>query len=588
MVLESLELENFRGFDHHTLPLRPLTVIVGQNNAGKSTIVEALRLLSLVIARSATSPYREPPPWTGRPKREYGIAPSLRNVEIEFSTLTHQYADPPARAAVTLSSGLTVTIFLDNHRLFAVIRDAAGEVIRTQGAARKLNISEVAIMPQIGPVRKEERILAPNYVRASLDSPLASLHFRNQLNVLNTRLRDFKTIVEDTWPGVQVQRLLGQGGVPDDLLTLLIRNGGFVGEVGVMGHGLQMWLQTMWFLARAKGAETVILDEPDVYMHPDLQRKLIRFIQGRFPQIIMTSHSVELVSEVEPDDLLIVDKDRPTSGFASSLPAVQQIVERVGSTHNVHLARLWRSRRFLIVEGKDLDILSRLHETLFPKADSLRSVPRMSIGGRGGWKLALGSSMALTNAFGEAVVTYCILDADYHTLGEREEKLGEARQRNVSLHIWERKEIENYLLVPSAIARYISKRVGGNVVAPETDVIETELIRRAENKETEVFDAIASEVQARNRKWDAARTNQEARKILAEFTAQPRGMLAAVPGKALLSEMSRWAADNFGVGLSHSGLAAEIKAAEIASEVRQVLEAIEAKTAFLTEMNNSR
>jgi hypothetical protein len=33
-----------------------------------------------------------------------------------------------------------------------------------------------------------------------------------------------------------------------------------------MGHGLQMWLQTMWFLARVGYAACAILDEPDVYM----------------------------------------------------------------------------------------------------------------------------------------------------------------------------------------------------------------------------------------------------------------------------------------------------------------------------------
>ena len=579
-MLERLELENFRGFERHALPVRPLTVIVGQNNAGKSTIVEALRLLSLVIARSTTLSYKQPPDWAERPKREYGILPSLRNIEIEFSTLTHQYADPPSTATAFMSSGISVKVYISNGRLFAVIRDPAGQIIKTQSTARMLGIPQVAIMPQIGPVQRQEDILNPYYVRAALDSPLASLHFRNQLNVLYERFPDFTTVVENTWPGVQVQQLVGQGGEPGDPLSLLVRNDGFVGEVGVMGHGLQMWLQTMWFLTRAKGAGTIILDEPDVYMHPDLQRRLIKFLRGRFPQIIMTSHSVELVSEVEPDDLLVVDKERPKSSFASSLPAVQRVVERVGSTQNVHLARLWRSRRFLMLEGKDIDFLARFHETLFPEAESLRSVPQMSIGGWGGWRLAIGSSMTLTNAFGETVTTYCILDPDYHTTEERRHRLDEAQQQNVSLHIWDRKEIENYLLVPTAIARYIAKRVRSGQSAPSEAAVRSELLQRAEARKEDVFDNIASELQARNRKWLPGRANKEARKLLSDLTAQPSGILAAAPGKALLSELSHWSAENYGVGLSHAGIAAEMTANEIDVEIRQVLKAIESRVAF--------
>ncbi len=580
LMLDHIKLENFRGFERHTLPLAPLTVIVGQNNAGKSTIVEALRLLSLAITRCTRLSYGTPPAWTGRPKREYGISPSLRNVEIEFSTLTHQYADPPSTATVVFSSGVSVTAYIDDARLFAVIRDPAGQIVKTAGAARGLNIPQVAIMPQIGPVQRKESILRADYIRAALDSPLASLHFRNQLNVFYKQFRDFKRVVEETWPGVQVQRLDGRGGIPGDSLRLWVRNGGFVGEAGVMGHGLQMWLQTMWFLTRARGAGTVILDEPDVYMHPDLQRRLIRFLRGRFPQIVMTSHSVELVSEVEPDDLLVVDKERPSSSFASSLPAVQRIVERVGSTHNVHLARLWRARRFLMLEGKDIDILTRFHETLFPVAESMRSVPRMSIGGWGGWKLAIGSSMALNNAFGEAIVTYCILDSDYHVLEEQQERLNEARQRGVCLHIWNRKEIENYLLVPSAIARYIAKHARDTQRAPDEDAVRAKLLQLAEEKKEEVFDAIASEIQARNRKWLAGRVNQEARRRLSTLTAQSGGILTAMPGKALLSGLSQWSGDDFGVGLSHSGIAAEMTASEIDAEVKHVLESIERGVVF--------
>jgi AAA15 family ATPase/GTPase len=41
-MLTQLEFENFRCFGSHRLNLRPLTIIVGRNNAGKSTVTEGL------------------------------------------------------------------------------------------------------------------------------------------------------------------------------------------------------------------------------------------------------------------------------------------------------------------------------------------------------------------------------------------------------------------------------------------------------------------------------------------------------------------------------------------------------------------
>jgi len=42
-MLKNLRLTDFRGFADHFVPLRDFRVIVGQNNMGKPTIVEALR-----------------------------------------------------------------------------------------------------------------------------------------------------------------------------------------------------------------------------------------------------------------------------------------------------------------------------------------------------------------------------------------------------------------------------------------------------------------------------------------------------------------------------------------------------------------
>lgn len=45
-VLASFTLENFKSYERASLPLGPLTVLVGANAAGKSNLIEAMHLLA--------------------------------------------------------------------------------------------------------------------------------------------------------------------------------------------------------------------------------------------------------------------------------------------------------------------------------------------------------------------------------------------------------------------------------------------------------------------------------------------------------------------------------------------------------------
>src|SRR5271167_4480685 len=51
-MLRSIQLENFKAFGQRTvIPLAPITLIFGQNSAGKSSILQALSLLKQTIER---------------------------------------------------------------------------------------------------------------------------------------------------------------------------------------------------------------------------------------------------------------------------------------------------------------------------------------------------------------------------------------------------------------------------------------------------------------------------------------------------------------------------------------------------------
>lgn len=584
-MLKELHLLNFRGFEDHQIPFHPqTTIVVGKNNAGKSTIVEALRLVSLITNRYQRLDFNAVPSWLDRPKREKGVSPSLKGMDLSLDSAFYRYNDPPAKITCTFSDGSSITVHIGSEgAIHGVIQDCHGRLVVTQSQARSVKMPRVQILPQIAPLEESEEILNEEYVKRHILTSRSSLHFRNQLKVMYDHFGEFKKVAQATWPGLRIDSLEGRNRLPGNgKLALLVQDTDFVAEVGWMGHGLQMWLQTMWFLTYSKGADVIILDEPDVYMHADLQRRLIRFVKGRDWQTIVATHSTEIMAEVEPEEVLVVDRRKASSTFAPTLPAVQRIVNQIGSIHNIQLARLWSAKTLVLIEGKDMAIIKRIQNRLFPLSDHpFDAVPHMSIGGWGGWQFVVGSSFFLKNSGGDDITTYCLLDSDYHTPGQISLRYSEAKTHGVELHVWSRKEIENFLLVPTAIQRIIQAGCKARLSPPSLQDVKDKLNRIAEQVREDVFDNFCTEF-ATDRSLAAGTANKLARERVAQAWTSFEGRMAVISGKQTLSALSEWSQANYGVSLNATKIASFLQTDEIDPELRAVVEAVENHESFPT------
>ena len=577
-MITELKLSNFRGFDNHTISLRPLTILVGKNNAGKSTVVEALRLISLITRRFQGLNYYELPSWLDRPRRERGVFPSTDDFEFSSEAVFHRLGDPPARITARFSTGEQVEVLIGPQlKVIGIIRDNKGEVIRSKGQANRVELPQVSILPQIGPLLREETMLVETYVRRSLDTSRSSLHFRNQLHFMRQHFRAFAQLAESTWHGVSVSPVETKQLTPTDKgLSLFVRDLDFTAEVGWMGHGLQMWLQTMWFLTHAGQSACIILDEPDVYMHADLQRRLIRLLRTRRHQTFIATHSVEIMSEVEPDEILVIDRRKRNSTFAGSQPEVQSLLTNIGSIHNIQLARLNAAGRFIMVEGDDIDLLKRFQNTLFPDSPTpIDTIPHKSVGGWNGWERACGLALLLQDAGPSVIRPYCILDSDFHTRDTVLKRLKTAKAESIQLHIWKRKEIENYLLVPAAICRVIEKGSPKNGDMPTKSEVEQKLEEFAEGLRIDALNLMAAEYFEEDRKLGFPGANKQAMDRLAESWKTFDGKLALISGKEALHRLAEWTSKQFGVSLNALKLAKELTRQELSDEVQSVLTAIE-------------
>lgn len=579
-MLSRLNIKNYRCYENHTVDLKTLSIIVGKNNAGKSTLIESLRLVALIANRYKNLAFRNHPEWIDLPDYVKGVIPSLKQIEFSFENLFYFYSDPPAIIIAYFSNKIKIEVYIGGEdKIFGLIYSRTGTLIKTKGDAAKVNIQNINILPQISPLQQSEVTLNYDYVRANMSSFRTSSHFRNQINYFYNYYTEFKSISETTWKGLQIKSFQGRTQFTGKNIQLIVRDNEFVAEIGWMGHGLQMWLQTMWFLARSPKDSIIILDEPDVYMHADLQRKLIRFLKNKYKQVIIATHSIEIITEVEPENILVIDRRNRKSMYASNFPAVQKLAQNIGSIQNIELARLWSAKKLLLVEGKDIDILKRLQDTLCEDTDEpFDIIPRMSIGGWGGWNYAIGTKMLLKNAGDNSIKVYCLLDSDYHTKEEIEDRNDQAKKKNVNLHIWKRKEIENYLIVPKAITRIINESKEIHIEESKIASIVDGII---ENLKSDVVNCYTDElfVQYRREKKEImpSTVSKEAKKYINSIWDRK---IEIVSGKEVIRRLNDFLEKEFNISFSTKRLALELRKNEIDEELKVIITKIENNKEF--------
>src|ERR1700683_2934379 len=153
-MLRTLRLKNYRCFRDHTVKFKPSTVVVGKNNAGKSTIVEALHIIAAVVDRNAAS-FVMPPENLELGKFQRCIAPKNARLNLSLQTAFHRYGEPPATITAAFAEGATITAYVNKEGVHATVHTNKGWVTTSTGFMN-LKIPHVHILPQVGPLQSEE------------------------------------------------------------------------------------------------------------------------------------------------------------------------------------------------------------------------------------------------------------------------------------------------------------------------------------------------------------------------------------------------------------------------------------------------
>jgi hypothetical protein len=285
------------------------------------------------------------------------------------------------------------------------------------------------------------------------------------------------------------------------------------------------------------------------------------------------------MAEAEPSDLLVINRQKSRSEYVNSEPGVQFLIDHLGGVVNIHLARLWGSRKLLFVEGNELPILKHFQLLLFPDSETpLDAVPNMPLGGWGGWNYAVGSSMLLKSTLGDRTRVFCVFDRDYHSESEIQARLAESQQKGIQLHIWSRKEIENYLMNCKVLHRVINKRAKKS--PPSFKMLEDQLHEIADKLKQRVIAGCMDAFHLEDRKIQPSTAAQRATQWVDQRWTTLDEKLNLIPGKEALSRLSEWAREEFNASFGSVTVLRAFTRNEVPMEIAKVLEAIEQNVDF--------
>lgn len=296
VTITSIEFRNFKAFSHYSVKLHHMNILVGPNNCGKSTILSAFRALMAGIRKARVKSTELVP---GPDGECWGYIVPTEALPLSIENVHTDYAETDTIVIFRVSNGNKLKLYFPNDGGCILLTETVGRSVRIPIDFKREFPITIGIVPVLGPVEHDEKILTQETVKQDLVTHRASRHFRNYWRYFPDGFDGFAALVKKTWPGMEIQ--------PPELVDLLsgklsmfCLENRMSRELYWAGFGFQIWCQLLTHISISSNDSLLIVDEPEIYLHPDVQRHLLSILRDAGPDIVIATHSSEIMGEADP------------------------------------------------------------------------------------------------------------------------------------------------------------------------------------------------------------------------------------------------------------------------------------------------
>lgn len=577
----SISFSNYKAFRSYSVALSEFNILVGVNNAGKSTVIGAFRILAegLRKANSRRAEYSDAPAIRG-----WGYQVSLRDLPVSTENVFTNYDDSqPAIVEFKLSNGNKLKLVFPEQDACYLICETNGRPVQTPSEFKRAFDATISFVPVLGPVEHDEELNQQETARRALLTHRASRNFRNIWYHFPAGFEDFRSLIQETWPGMDIQIPELSRDAESAKLHMFCPEDRYPRELFWAGFGFQVWCQMLTFITKAPVDSLLIIDEPDIYLHSDLQRQLVHLLRSRRGDVLIATHSTEILAEAESGEIVVLNKRGRVARRVQNPSQLQNLFGNLGSSLNPTITQLAKTKKVVFVEGNDFGLLAafarKLGHTVIANRASFAVVPAYGFNPARVADFSEGMEATLGVAIERAVV----FDRDYRSEAVVRALREEFARSCRFVHIHDRKELENFLLVPSALERAIQGRIdarrdrGATVVDFETNVVELLLLITAQMKSDVFGQYNANGVKAfceMNPGTDIATASASVHREFESRWATLDQRLKIISGKSLLASLNTVLQRDHGITITINSIVAAMRVSEIPLEMSGLIDGL--------------
>lgn len=302
-MIEKIIIERFKNITKIELPLDNINILVGSNNAGKSSILQSIQFAVSIAQTTSLDEFR-----TARWKHGK-LSTSLTANQIIYSPIRDIYAlglggtlSQKTNQAISVKliekgTADTATFLLRKGRNKNLLTEIDGQNLGEQ--MRDLINPFSIYVPGLAGIPAYEELKSEGIIRRAAAKGDANNVFRNILWLLKQnppKWQAFHIDFNDIFPDLQIEITFDQ--LKDEYLNATIKRDGKTYPIDAFGTGVLQIIQILSYI-HLYNPKLLILDEPDSHLHANNQRiiaeKLNEITVRLNFQIIISTHSRHLL-----------------------------------------------------------------------------------------------------------------------------------------------------------------------------------------------------------------------------------------------------------------------------------------------------
>lgn len=426
LQLKDIDIHSFKGLDSVSIKnCGRINALVGKNNSGKSSILHAIDMAGLAFEVNAWDSFQ----------------PKLQ--------IKDMFSDVGA-----FSVDFT---YIDGSNLTVKSNPNFGPVI-TPNPIEQQKFKSILIWPDVGTGMLQRIHRTPQWIFQQVENRnfavvdslqiLFAVKYYAYRNERGMTPQTYQTLIDEIMRYFPDIEEVESDRTELDIATLIYKEYGKQLDILYSGSGLKHFIDIL-LKTTISSANVVLLDEPEMGLHPELQRRFLTYLHTlaneKDIQIFMATHSPVLLNYA---DLITYYRVINTHGTRSVINVPDDAIQTLLSDMGIRPSDIFNQDICLLVEGaSEVVFFEHIVRVLYAEDFEKVSIGIVQYGGSSADGIISGD-INVSNIVPAQKYTYWIRDRDAQPSeipSSNSTKFKNAlNQLSLGCHIWSRREIEYY------------------------------------------------------------------------------------------------------------------------------------------------